>query len=36
MTIHAKKVILKDKNGNYIIPVTPDIVKTGIEYTRPN
>ena len=33
MTIHAKKVILKDKNGNYIIPVTPDIVKTGIEYT---
>jgi len=31
-TITARKAILKDKDGNYIIPVTPDIVNEGLEY----
>ena len=31
-TITARKAILKDKNGNYIIPVTPDIVNAGLEH----
>ena len=31
-TITARKAILKDKDGNYIIPVTPEIVNEGLEY----
>ena len=33
MVIQAKKVILKDKNGAYLIPVMPDTVQYGIEMT---
>lgn len=31
-TITAKKAILKDKDGNYIVPVTPEIVNVGLEH----